>query len=283
MAIDAIVERYDRDAAAYERYWAPVLEVQARALLDHVAPFIDSVGGVCRIVDVGTGSGVLALEAYRRWPSAAITGFDPSVGMLDMARRRALEAGVPADDGRLGWKTGDAATLPLPDASMDLVVSSFVLQLVPDRLAALREARRVLRPGGRLAIVSWRVGGEEFPPGTEFDEAVIDLGVPEPGDADDEDASARSGDFASRRAVADQVRRAGFRRVRARDASLEYVWTLDTYLEFKEHYDDAELFQMLEGPHADRLLMLARERLSRLPPDAFVWRAPIVSVVAERP
>src|SRR3989304_3978142 len=51
--------------------------------------------------------------------------------------------------------TAAADAIPLPEASVDVAVSSFVLQLVPDRLAALREIRRVLRPGGRLAYATW--------------------------------------------------------------------------------------------------------------------------------
>jgi len=278
----SIVERYDRDAEDYERYWAPVLDTSARGLLDRVPSSLASVRGPSfRIADVGTGSGVLALEALRRWPDASITGVDPSVGMLAMAARRAAAAGFAVDHPRLRWLEGDAAEMPIPDASVDLVISSFVLQLVSDRAAALREMHRILRPGGVLATITWLESGDPFPPSTAFDEAVMDLGIPEPGDEDDED---RAGDFTSSRGAANEFRAVGFWRVSARQETLSYAWDADSYLEYKRRYDEAWLFELLEGtPHAERLATLARGRFAALPPDAFIWRTPVVSVVARRP
>jgi len=280
--VNVIVERYDEDAQDYERYWAPVLDATARGLLDRVTgPLVGESGGPPYVLDVGTGSGVLAIDARRRWPDAMVTGVDPSVGMLAVAAQRAMASGVDATDRSLTWLVAPAHGLPLPDASVDLVVSSFVLQLVPDRAAALQELLRVLRPGGRLAALTWLDGGEEFLPATEFDEAVIDLGIPEP---DEEENDGRSGDFSSPRAAADELRRVGFERVSARADTLTHAWMPDTYLAFKRHYDEAWLFEMLEGtPHLERLETLIRDRFAALPADAFTWRAPVVSLVARRP
>ncbi len=109
----------------------------------------------------------------------------------------------------------------------------------------------------------------------------MDLGIPEPGEEDEED---RAGDFASPRAAADEFRRVGFERVSARRETLTYTWDADSYLEYKRRYDEAWLFELLDGtPHADRLAALARDRFAALPPDAFTWRTPVVSVVARRP
>ena len=149
---------------------------------------------------------------------------------------------------------------------MDLVISSFVLQLVPDRAAALREAFRVLRPGGVLAALTWLDGGDAFLPSAEFDEAVMDLGIPEPGEEDEED---RAGDFASPQGGGRRVPTGGLRagRARARRPS-SYAWDADSYLEYKRRYDEAWLFELLEGtPHADRLAALARGRFAALPPE----------------
>jgi SAM-dependent methyltransferase len=277
-AVASIVERYDRDAQDYERYWAPVLDRAARDLLDRVEPWVRSNGASPVVVDVGTGSGVLALGALERWPGARVVGTDPSTGMLEMARLRA--ARHPGDGDRLMWLTAPADTLPLPDGAADLVVSSFALQLVPDRPAALREAHRILRPGGRLAFVTWLDRGEAFAPAVEFDESVLDLGVDEP---EWPDEGVRSGDFGSVRMAADEARRAGFRRVAAREATLAFDWDLASYLEFKIRYDEVALFQWLPDEDAHRLVDIAHRRLGALPPDAFRWRTPIVSVVAERP
>jgi SAM-dependent methyltransferase len=274
----SIVERYDRDAEDYERYWAPVLDRVARALLDRVEVFVASAGGAPRVVDVGTGSGVLALEALARWPKARVMGVDPSAGMLEMAARR-LERLHEAAEG-IVWLLAPADALPLPDGAVDLVISSFALQLVPDRSAALREAFRVLRPGGRLAFVTWLDRGEDFAPGIEFDEAVLDLGIEEPEEPAEDP---RSGDFGSVRAAADETRRAGFVRVAAREETLAFDWDLATYLEFKIRYDEIALFQWLPDDEAHRLVDIAHRRLAALPPDAFHWRSPVVTVVGQRP
>jgi SAM-dependent methyltransferase len=274
----SIVERYDRDAEDYERYWAPVLDRAARDLIDRVEAFVRGMGGHPSVVDVGTGSGVLALEASERWPDARIVGTDPSRGMLEIARQRVERRGAGKD--RVAWIEASADALPLPDGAVDLVVSSFALQLVPDRAAALREAHRVLRPGGRLAFVTWLDRGEPFAPSVEFDESVLDLGVEEP-DWPDEDVC--SGDFRSVRAAADETRRAGFRRVSARQATLAFDWDLASYLEFKIRYDEIGLFQWLPDEDAHRLVDIAHRRLAALSPDAFRWRTPVVSVLAERP
>lgn len=254
-----------------------MLDRAARDLLDRTESHVAGAGPAPVLVDVGTGSGVLALESVARWPHARVLGVDPSVGMLEMARRRAVHAGV---DDRVAWLEAPADRLPLPDGTADLVVSSFALQLVPDRPAAFRELHRLIRPGGHLAFVSWLDRGEAFAPSVEFDEAVLDLGVEEPEWSDDEPCA---GDFGSVRGAADEVRRAGFDRVAARELTLGFDWDLASYLEFKIRYDEMALFQWLPDEDAHRLVDIAHARLGALSPDAFHWRTPIVSVVARRP
>lgn len=101
-----------------------------------------------RVLDVGCGSGTDAFVAARLvGPQGAVIGLDLTEEMLD-APREALDASpVPW----LSFVEGAADEMPFPDASFDLIVSNGVLNLVPDKDAAFRELRRVLRPKGLLA------------------------------------------------------------------------------------------------------------------------------------
>jgi SAM-dependent methyltransferase len=276
-----IVERYHRDAQDYARYWAPVLENAARGLLDLAQPFVARAVPPVRVLDVGAGTGRLAVAAAERWPQAEVTVSDAAAGMLDLARARAAEKGY-ADPRRMQFVVGAADRLPLPSGSFDLVISSFVLQLVPDRLEALREAHRLLRPAGMVAYVTWldRDLREPFRPLEEFDEAVLDLQVEE---EDEPDGEPYAGDVPSPRAAAGQLRRAGFRDVSASEDLLTYDWTRESYLEYKLAYDERALMSTLDEEQRERLARRARERLERLPEADFRWQAPIVFASGTRP
>ncbi|HEY5489259.1 MAG TPA: class I SAM-dependent methyltransferase, partial [Candidatus Limnocylindrales bacterium] len=155
--MNAIVQRYDRDAADYERYWAPVLQSTARLLLDYVDDFVHFVerrDGRVRILEVGVGTGALLRSALERWPAAELIAADAAPAMAELARSRLADGGYEAA-GRVRFLNAPAEALSLPDASVDLVISTFVLQLVPDRIVALREAHRVLAPSGMVAYLTW--------------------------------------------------------------------------------------------------------------------------------
>lgn len=223
---------------------------------------------------------MLSLEALRRWGprQLRVVGTDASSGMLAVARREADAAGVP--DARLDLLHGDAAHLPLSDASVDVAVSSFVYQLVSDRAAAFAEALRVLRPGGTLAFVTWLDEDATFPAQDEFDEAVLDLAIEEDDDEPDDEVA---GDFRSPRSAASELRRAGFRSASARHEWLEYAWTLDSYLAYKRNYGETALFAQLDEKRAADLMARARERLEVLPRDGFLWRTRVVHARAIKP
>ncbi len=198
--ISPIVARYDEDAADYARYWGPVLEETARRLLDYVEPFVAKRGGAVRVLEVGAGTGTLLVAALERWPRAEFIATEPAKGMLELARNRIL--GARPDEPRVLFVPGHADGLPVEAASVDLVISSFVLQLVPDRLAALREAARVLKPGAMVSYVTWldRDSRQPFIPADEFDEAVYDLEIAEPEGTDEPHA----GDVRSARTATDE-------------------------------------------------------------------------------
>jgi ubiquinone/menaquinone biosynthesis C-methylase UbiE len=270
--LNAIVDRYDAEAADYARYWAPVLEATARRLLDYIDPYVARHGGRVRLLEVGVGTGTLALAALERWPQAEIVAGDAARGMLDLARSR-VAAARPADT-RVSFVEGHADALPLADGSVDLVISTFVLQLVPNRLAALREALRVLRPGGMVSYLTWldRDSREPFRPADEFDEAVYDLEIDEPEEGEEQ----RAGDVHSGRTATNELRRAGFVRASAAEEELVYHWTRGSYLDYKFAYDERTLLSTLNRAQRARLERNARERMSRLPPRAFRWHAPVV-------
>ena len=271
----SISERYDRSAERYLRWWAPVLRPTAIGVLDVVA---DEVGPATHLLDVGTGTGALAIEALERWPSISVTGLDGSAGMLAIAEREASSSLAPNVRERLALVTGLADRMPFGDAAFDVVVSSFVLQLVPHRPRALAEIRRVLRPGGVFAFVTWRVAEEPFAPDDAFYDVLDELEV------DDTDAGeeARSGDFVSAKSAAAQLRRAGFRRVAAREETLEHGFDPATYIDFLEQYAEEETFLSLEAELSRRLRERTVERLARLRPESFVWRVPVVAGVGRR-
>jgi SAM-dependent methyltransferase len=99
------------------------------------------------VLDVACGTGIVAREAARRaGANGRVIGLDANPGMLAVARDQA--PGVT-------WQHGRAEALPFPDGSFDAVVSQFGLMFFTDRRAAIREMRRVLRPGGHLAIAVW--------------------------------------------------------------------------------------------------------------------------------
>jgi demethylmenaquinone methyltransferase/2-methoxy-6-polyprenyl-1,4-benzoquinol methylase len=110
-----------------------------------------------RVVDAGCGTGDLAFACIEAGADAVL-GVDFAEPMLGRARAKAARRdGVPgwgerASD-RASFALGDATNLPLPDRSVDVWCSAFVVRNIPDLDAALREALRVLKPGGRLGIL----------------------------------------------------------------------------------------------------------------------------------
>ncbi|MDQ3554352.1 MAG: methyltransferase domain-containing protein [Chloroflexota bacterium] len=280
----AITDRYDRNARLYEQWWAPVLAPAAAQLLDRCEGIVRDVidrQGTVRILDIGTGTGALAIDAAQRWPAAEIIASDSSEGMLDVARRRADQRSDHATDrgAPIRWLTAPADALGMADASIDLAASSFVFQLVPDRAAAYREVLRVLRPGGRLHLVTWLAGRDGFRPADEFDEAVYDLEIDEEDSAEDP----RAGDLRSPTAAIRELRRAGFRSVSAEIDRLDQQWTAESYLDYKLRYDELGLIDDIGPDTADRLWRRAAERLATLEPEAFRWRPPIVYLGGKRP
>ena len=106
-----------------------------------------------RVADVGCGNGALTIEAGRRvGPGGMALGIDISAPMLDLARRRAAEAGV----GNVEFVQADAQVHRFGGGSLDAVVSRFGVMFFDDPQAAFANLAGALRPGGRLAFACWQ-------------------------------------------------------------------------------------------------------------------------------
>ena len=109
------------------------------------------------MLDVGCGPGQLVIRAARRTSDARITGADLDPLMIDRASANAGRHLRPDESARVTFTVADVATLPFPDRSFDLVVSTFSMHHWSDPNAGLQEVYRVLKPGGRALI--WDVAG----------------------------------------------------------------------------------------------------------------------------
>lgn len=107
-------------------------------------------GQAPRVLDLATGTGDLAVDIARMHPDATVIGLDPSREMLAVAQVKLVTRRL-AD--RISLVRGDAQHLPYRDGEMDAATIAFGIRNVPDRLAALREMARVVRPGGRIAVL----------------------------------------------------------------------------------------------------------------------------------
>ena len=135
------IHRFDRWSHTYEDSWMQkrFFDPVHQAVLDLAAngPKPET------ILDIGCGTGRLLRKAMTRWPYARFIGVDPAPGMVDVAQRLLPDA---------AFRLGTAEALPLPDACVDLAMSTVSFHHWHDQAAGVREVARVLRPGGRFLL-----------------------------------------------------------------------------------------------------------------------------------
>ncbi len=124
-------QRYDETAKIYDKRYEEIQRAKYRLVLENLPPKVK------RLLDLGCGTGMFLNELSSR--SEFVVGLDVSSEMLEVAKGRA---------GKAHLVLADADALPFIDGSFDVVVSVTLLQNMPDPTATLREAVRVLRPGG---------------------------------------------------------------------------------------------------------------------------------------
>lgn len=133
-------DKYDRQTGQWSRLLAP--------------GFVDimQINDGDSVLDVGCGTGILALAVAKKTRAAKIVGIDLSKGFVEYARGK-------SSDPRLIFEQGDAQNLPYPDNSFDRSMAMLVIQFVPDKMKAMAEMRRVTKPGGAIGTAFWDFAG----------------------------------------------------------------------------------------------------------------------------
>jgi len=143
--MDPIVQFKEMQKAQWANF--QVLEPLTATAAPHLIKFA-GVTPHSTVVDIGCGTGVVALTAARG--GAKVTGVDLTPELIDRAKENAALMQLEAT-----WHVGDVEKLPLPDASFDFVLSQFGHMFAPRPEVAVAEMLRVLKPGGTIAFTSW--------------------------------------------------------------------------------------------------------------------------------
>jgi SAM-dependent methyltransferase len=226
------------DAENYDRFMGRWSRLVAPLLVDFTNPPDSG-----RVLDVGSGTGSLAFVIAERKPRVLVLGIDPSREYIAYARSRNL---FPD---RVSFQLGDAQELHFPDESFRTSLSLLVFNFIPDSRKALREVRRVTKPGGRISAAVWDYGAGMRMLRVFWDAAVA--------------IDARAGKLDERHMP---LCRAGELSQLWRQGGLENVHEepLDITMRFRSFADYWDPFQLGQGPAGTYVRSLGRDELQAL-------------------
>lgn len=261
---DVVVSMYTPVAADYEEIWAPLLRPYGIRLLDEL-PLSDA----RHVLEVGCGVGRLLPDIAERAPRALVVGSDLTEAMLRAAPDEFPRAVM--DGTRLGFA----------DGVFDAVVSVFVLFHFPDPPGALQGLRRVLRPGGAVAIAVWGTG-QVFPAQDSWSEELDKLEVPpDPAGEGPRDGEEQVNSPEKMRAI---LAEAGFEDVRAESAAWEQPWDVDGFVHWRTHLGPTRRrVELLDPERRAVVVARARDRVSELPPEDLIDHDEVVLSTARAP
>lgn len=210
---------YDNIALRYDDVWGSRFEAVARFIWERV-PLTKAAS----VLDIGTGTGiVLQALGSRALEGSRLTGCDGSTRMIQVARGRIPGARFVA---------GDAMTLPFRDSSFEAATASFVLSHLRNYEVGLREARRVLKPGGMFAMTSWAADADAH--GDAWRELLAGAVSKDALQAAVARVVPWEAHFESPANVEDALTAAGFAGVQIHAPTLDYTISLDHFLADRE-------------------------------------------------
>lgn len=250
------------NAEAFGKHWARELREAGNGLIEKL-PLRDA----SRVIDVGAGIGVNLPTLRAAAPEAFVVAVDLVEPMV---------AAAPATFARAVM---DAAALALADASFDAALMAFMLFHVPEPTHALAEVRRVLRPGGTLAVGTWASDLPDFPASVAWIGLLDEFGAEPPEPSVQHHEMMDTPD----KLVA-LLEDAGFDDVDATTRDFEDAMDLDEFLERRTVLGMSRTrFESLSTDVRDRFLARARELLGAMSPQDFVARERAIYAWARRP
>ena len=258
----ALAREYSEKADAYARLWSPVIAPMAQPLIDNL-PLADARW----VLDVGAGTGALVPALCAAAPAARVLAVDRAHGMLRLAPRHVKYPLVVMD----------AQSLAIRSRIADVATLVFMLFHVPDPVAALRDVRRVLCPGGSAGIVTW--GSDQGVPGLSIWKEELDAAGAAPDPRDPIVMQQEKMDTPEKMSAL--LAAAGYTALRAWTRVFEHRWTVDEVVQVQLGCGmSARRIANLSPEAAAACEARVRRRMALLPAEALVHRPEVLFATA---